>query len=527
MMSLYWLASWASRNARIAIEKASQKTRDQEGMQRSLQSPLDVQLMQACRKNGPVCLTGDWESLFLALPERVLASLSFFVRDVKSGKGRPDELAASIGQTLEGLRKGDGDVRFERVTAPSLSRFQRVLLCHGLSPVGDSILLLADLGRAHRAASAMGLSVEVMLAAVEWQKANRSVQQMTSLAADQAERGLIRCQTQRVNLYSRLGIACTPFAVEQSKLTEISTFYRTLAGELWQGVNLTGSISIDQQRLIKRPLGGGLEEKYREHLKVLRFFARQFNGLDEEYFWYFLNQFYAQLRFRGNSLKVAVESEMRFDQPFEELADALAVWDVPGVEPAADCDGLAVAYLPQYMLGGLRLLPYTPLSLDAMRRDGATIKEDHRLIQERMVSLDGDQSLAEIAGLVAATPLPERNRLAADLASFLLLTARKAGMNVLDEACAACDVTLASVFDAVKENGWRTFEAESRLLQAAEIRSSWRQALDEALTCRHPVSTPLHLVFALFEEPDWTAERTDAVADMARIARAVHRQLSK
>ncbi len=526
-MSLYWLASWASQNARIALERASRKSRNQAGMQRSLMSPLDVQLMQACRKNGPGCLTGDWESLFLALPERILASLSFFVRDVKSGEGKPEQLPANTKDRLEALRTGDGDVRFERLSASSLGASERLLLCHGLSPVGDSVLLLADLGRAHRVASALGLPIEVMLAAVQWQKTNRSVQQLSSLGADEIERGLVRCQAQRVKLYATLGIACTPFAVEQPKLAEISGFYRALAGELWKGVNLTGSISIEHHRLIKRPLTGGLEEKYKDHLSVLRFFAKQFDGLDEEYFWYFLNQFFAQARFRGTSLKIAVESESRFDQPFEELASALSGWQVDGVPSRLGGDGQAVAYLPQYKLGQLRLLPYTPLSLDAMRQEGDAIREDHRQIQARIIGLDGDQSADEIGALINGTPLAERNRLAADLSSFLLLAARKAGMKSLDAAGVDCGLSLATVFGAVTDDGWQTFTHESALTQPGDVRSFWRQSLDAALTYERGQLLPLHLAFSLFEEDDWTSARLDAVVGMARLARSVHRQLSQ
>lgn len=526
MFSLYWLARWAGHNSDATLKKASKKCKDPAGMQRALTAPPSARLMQACRKNGPTCLTGEWESLFLALPERLLASLSYFIGDTKSGNGRPAELPVDIAARLDQLRTSPRDVRFERLRPECLTSIKRVVLCHGLSPVGDSILLLADLGRAHRVSTALALPIEIMLTAVEWQKANRSVKQLTSITTDDVLLGLTLCEARRVALYTKLGIACKPFSLDPAQLERMSTFYRALASELWQ-VNTSGSLSIEQQRTISHPLSDDLEKKHGEHLELLRFFAKQFNGFDHEFFAYFFNQYCSQTSYRGNSLKIAVESELKFDQPFEELTACLASWQSNAKEAIAGPDaGLMVAYLPQYQLGKLRILPYTPVSLDAMKLDDS-IKQDHRQIQARIISLEEDQDETQISDLLNATPLLERNRLAADLTSFLIFCGRKLGIDNLRTAARKAGMSLEDMLLPISSKACALFEQEVSLGDAAAVRSFWSAGVEEALCEEHPQSLPLHLVFSLYEEQDWSTARLTALAKICSLCKLLSTEQSR
>jgi hypothetical protein len=517
MLSLYRLSQWASHNSEVALKKASDACTDRAGMQRALTAPPSTRLMQACRKNGPTGLTGKWESLFFALPERLLASLSYFIGNTKSATGRPAELPADIAVTLEQWRTGGIDPCFDGVRPENLATIESILLCHGLSPVGDSLLLLADLGRAHRVSSALGLPIAVMLTAVDWQKDNRSLLQLPTLSALQAEQALVGCQERRLKLYAKLGISSRPFATDRGRLEEISNFYRTLAGELWQ-VNTTGSLSVDQQRAIAGALPAELELKHKQDLRVLRFFAKQFNGFDPEYFWYFLNQYFAQQEFQGNSLKVAVESEEKFDRNFQELNDCLAIWSESPNNSRADA--LPVVYLPQYKSGTLRILPYTPLSLDVMKQEA--VKQDHRQIHNYIVSLDEDQNVESISKLLAQTPLGERNRLVADLLSFLTLSGQKLGMPAVEKIGAAAGICLASVLSAISAEAAFVFEQELAVTSPERFQTFWAAGLESALTEVQPQLVPLPLASQLFEEQDWHADRTTAFAQLCHLCRAIY-----
>ena len=70
-------------------------------------------------------------------------------------------------------------------------------------------------------------------------------------------------------------------------------------------------------------------------------------------------------------------SERDFDEPFDELDGSFRSWgegDDAAVTTAKTKRSkraqLAAIYLPQYRLGKWELLPYTPLSIDAVSKAG-------------------------------------------------------------------------------------------------------------------------------------------------------------
>ncbi len=541
MISWYWLACWASHNASAAMSKAGEKCKDRIGMCKALSlSPYD-RLMHSCRKNGPTALTGSREALFAALPERMLSSLFYFVGDMRTSFAFSQELPAGISECLRKWRLPGCDVSFANCNAPQLAARKRVLLCHGLSPVGDSILLLADLGRAYRVATALALPVEVMLTDVEWQLANRSIRQLQSISVEAVEQELIACRSRRLNLYTRLGIKSNLFAQRQSSLQVMSTFYQELAARLWQ-VNTSGILSIEQQKAISKQLPCATEEKYRQHLPLLRFLARHFNGFDAEFLWYFFNQYCAQRQFCSDSFKVAVESELRFDSAFAELASCLERWVVekslitettaaradgaPGWEEAArENSGLAAAYLPHYQIAQLKLLPYTPLSLDAMKM-GSAIKQDHKQIKTHIIGLDCEQVVDEIVQLLSSTPLMQRNRLAADLVSFLIFSCRQLGSGTVRGSAQKAGLSMESALAALAPCAVSVFEKEVAGSDSAAVRSCWNAGLEAALGSGNQQALPLHLAFPLFEDHDWGKSQVESLARLCIVARRLYRELS-
>lgn len=524
MISLYWLAQWASNNAQLALQEASTKSANRLAMQKALCSPPPTRLMQACRKNGPRCMLGSWEAIFLALPERMLASASYFVGDTKSAAGRPTCLKANVREQLEELRSGGQDLRFENVSDHVLPGIKRLLLCHGLSAAGDSVLLLAEVGRACRLGSALGLPVEVMLTDSRWQVYNRSLLQLRSLTASDMERALLNCQQQRLKLYANLNMSARTYFVDASKLDKMAQFYRQLAGELWQ-VPTEGCLSIEQRSHISHCLPTHLESKHQLELPLLRFVASHFSGFDREYFWYFFSQFAAQSQFGAESMKIAVESELKFDLPFARLSEAMAAWASNGDKRIAadNAQKLPGVYLPQYRLGTKRMLPYTPLSLDAFDE---SVRADHLQLAECAIMLSCAQSPSFIASLLATTPLADRNRLAADLTSFIAACAKtSAGSAILRHAEKATGVYLSECLSQVDPRAPEVFNQEVSLVNPLSVQSFWLTGLQEALTCEIPPAMPLHLRFNLLEEGDWTADVTLAVAHLCRLARELHAQL--
>src|SRR5262249_3311111 len=113
-----------------------------------------------------------------------------------------------------------------------------------------------------------------------------------------------------------------------------------------------------------------LESALEPHLGILRVIAKQFHTFDAEVFTYFFAQYYAQDDYRGSVIKVAPISEKRFDEPFDKLDAYFRAWGdghstsdiLTGALQTKRTTPLAVAYLPQYVINGLRILPYTPLS---------------------------------------------------------------------------------------------------------------------------------------------------------------------
>jgi hypothetical protein len=154
----------------------------------ALHQPFHEQLLDACIrvKDDPKAAP---KSLFVALPERLLGKIAHV-----TARGRPARLPSETMDVLGRYNEVAKDCRFHNLESKeSLQDIRSVLICHGLSPIGDSVALLAEIGRAFRAAWSTGWDMRVMLADISWMSSNRSIRQFTSLTSEELDTGLRVC----------------------------------------------------------------------------------------------------------------------------------------------------------------------------------------------------------------------------------------------------------------------------------------------------------------------------------------------
>jgi hypothetical protein len=350
---------------------------------------------------------------------------------------------------------------------------REVLLCHGLSPTPDTVLLLADIGRAARISHAMGLGdVHVMLADVSWMRHNRSVLGHFT-DEDEYSNQLRVCQDNRRRIYKALKLRCDVFSISahqgstsisRPSLQSAGALYRELAVALW-GERALGPHDVETKALIGQSFNGmkprnvallptqiqallkfpecasGLENSLRGELKILRSLSELFSSFDGDIFVYYFAQFFAQNSYK-QFLKVAVCSEFKFDSYFDRNYEHFVRFAAEDASAKAPVRGRRnretklplrrYVYLPQYQLGEFELLPYSSLSLDVMKSE-----EPLDGIFKRLILLKdcGDRGarlhLEKIAKVLSLTPLAARNRLVSDLLSFahLLVTRVRAEAN--------------------------------------------------------------------------------------------------
>ena len=274
------------------------------------------------------------EALFLAFPEKLLGKWSFLAfgeqRQARSDDG-PREPAHHAWKVWDALGVETRLKNFAR-TDPAA-----VLLAHGLSAIDDSILLLADIGRAWRAGQALRVPLHVLLADVSWISYNRSLKRF-DLTDHEIEAGLRLCQDRRQRLYEGVGAtvrvhAIVPYqkkgAINSQKLTMIANRYLELAAVLWgdRCVETVAPLGNAELAAIGRPLQvsvaadsplqslsrfpgalAALEKALAPHLSVIRTIAQSFRILSIETLCYFFAQYYAQDDYRGTHVKVAPSS---------------------------------------------------------------------------------------------------------------------------------------------------------------------------------------------------------------------------
>lgn len=571
MLNVFKIAEWARKRARNRISNVKKSDADSPRMYSVVNQTFHERLLDAC-KRVPDDPKGLPDVAFLACPERLLGKLSYLCLDKQKRSWetirteRPEEISDWMVKCLMEYENEEQHTSFSNLRTTEQFRFVKsVLLGHGLSPIGDTILILADIGRAYRASSAMGLEITVMLADISWMSSNRSIRQFETLKDSDIDTGLRVCLDRRTRLYDAMEIAhdiheILPYEkakkISGKKLKQISSRYVELAQTIW-GEGTTSKLERAQVKRIAEPiyrnitttsdelpvylrtLGqfpavlSAMEDALKPHLEILRVIAKQFNSFDEEVFTYFFAQYYAQDGYRGSVLKIAPISERNFDEPFDKLDKYFRAWGeghslgemaVSSYTPP-NTPPLSAAYLPQYAVGNMSILPYAPLSLDALKQE----PKDHELIRKKLMMLDSDIHYNLYAAhelnnaLLKETPLAKRNRLIADLASFLLLCTRRGYEKELIQGCEQIGVgTFDDLLSAFSENLVRIFAREKQATSASEIEDLWLTWFKNTDVEANPDYVPLHLYFLFMDASDWNEEAYSAAASICLLSHMVY-----
>jgi hypothetical protein len=497
-------------------------------------SSFRVHLTEALRRGGDEQSPSTAPvSLFMAFPEKLLAKWYYLAygpqRDEKGDSARHP-----VEAEWRSWDKLGGDAAIVNF-APNL---KAVLVAHGLSAIDDSILLLADLGRAFRASRVLNVPVQVLLAGTNWISYNLSLKKF-DLTEAQIESGLRACQERRLRLCEALRARVTVHeivgyaqkgGISKTKIRTIADRYVELAGIIWGEDNidtpeplLEGSlknigrplqISIGEKSPL-RPLGRfpgalqALEQALKPHLSVVRTMAQRFRLLSLDTFSYYFAQFYAQDGYRGTHLKIAAMSERSFDKPFDELDDSFRSWG-DGHEPEVSGDPrktgrrkrLAAVYLPQYTLGDWELLPYTPLSLTAVAKADGKIDN----LKDRVILLS-DSTLehrTKIEELLRATRVKATaaglNRLLYDVLSFVQAVVIARGWNAVNSTCRKLGQEFDDVLLRINKSlpQFSSIECEESAV-FGDLCLSWLDAIDRDSP---PDYVPCHILLATLTEAD-------------------------
>ena len=233
------------------IERASKgKKVDIARIKRRQNELYHVRLTRAClgiSQNSE--LNDSLYSLAVALPEGLMSKMHFMgwgdARKQKKLDSKPPELLKSYFNDFASFYNAANAPRIiERIKNKEINK---CLICHGLSPASDTILLLAELGRSIRLSKALGLdSIEILLADISWIKYNRSIGQKFD-RGDFLDK-LRVCIDKRKRLYHALGIRYTTFGItdygeskthiKKNNIMQTAKKYRELSSVLWGDICL-------------------------------------------------------------------------------------------------------------------------------------------------------------------------------------------------------------------------------------------------------------------------------------------------
>lgn len=502
------------------------------------------------------------EALFLAFPEKLFGKWHHLAfgpqRDAREAAPKPSS-NADVWHSWDSLSSSTRITNF----AGTQPRF--VLLAHGLSPIDDSVLLLADIGRAFRAARALNVPLRVLLADISWISYNRSLRRF-DLDDATIETGLRSCQDRRPRLYEGVGAEVKlheilPYerkgAISAHKIQMIAKHYLDLTAKLWgeDKVNTSDPLGNADVATIGRPLQSSigsdsplrflagfpgtlpaLEKALAPHLNIVRTLGQRFRILSVDTFSYYFAQYYAQNEYRGTHVKVAPVSERNFDEPYDELDDSFRSWG-DGHEPTVSPEKsgqtrrrrLAAVYLPQYIMGDWELLPYSPLSLGAIPRSsgssGSVANVRERVILTSDCASEQQPKIETILRLtLARAGVTQLNRLVADVLSFLQATVCARGQGTVDAACRRINGELEQMFTGLHPQLTKCFFIECE--ESASISDLWLSWLDAIERDSNLDYTPCHLLVASMTAEDWTDERFRAASVLLRTANRIACDLS-
>jgi hypothetical protein len=520
--------------------------------------PFHDQLIDALRRSrddaaGPQSVP---PSLYLALPERLFGRW-FYLAYGQQRHSAPGSPTDTVDRNVETWKRWDPHGMTTKLRNFTAKKLRGIFVAHGLSPTADTTLLLADLGRAFRISRALELPIHVLLADVSWMSHNRSVRKL-GFSDQELESGLMACLDRRLRLYSALGLTCKVHqiltyekvgAIHEEKIRLIARRYEALIHLLW-GPSFTDETklldknqlaqldrqlpdSLDENsslRALAQFPGGlqGLDRALFPHLEIVRAVAKRFRTLTPDTFSYYFAQYYAQVGYRDWHLKVCPESELDFDEPFDDLDPCFKAWGeghVPQIVVRTKLDRrrplLAGIYLPQYRLADWAVLPYTPVSLDAVAHSGGKLQA----IGENVILMtDADASarakLYSIAERTLASDLTQWNRFCADLLSLLHLILKRHGRSTFDDMAEALgwkglDHLVDSIVPGLSTSLAMEAEPETRW---GDLWLTWLRSLEGEKGIGY---TPSHILVAAMTDEDWVDMSKQASVDFVILINAV------
>jgi hypothetical protein len=544
MINLTTVIEHSQERFRKEVENAeAAKGIDRARLHRRINETYFTRLTRACLLIAPNKELSDLcYSMCVACPELLFSKMYY----LGWGQGRkqksPDQEAPNLLKSYNNLFSEDTDVAsFHDLLSflkaqPSVSS----LICHGLSPISDTLLLLADIGRNIRISHALGvMRFNVMLADVSWIKHNRSINQRMS--KKEFLNGLRICLDKRKRLYRALEFEYKVFGINnfgreelninRTALEKLTKEFRQLARVLWGekslsshdpqmkkliGKRFTGmtnqektQLSPDIATLISyENLAVSLEKELESQLTILRTISDLFSTFDAEIFFYYFAQFFAQQKYSWY-IKIAPMSEIKFDEPFEtQTKHFLSVMSGGGGQGAAgsnrkdkragktnkkDSKSWFEIYLPQYKLGNYELLPYTSISGDVLKNDIAIDK-----FQSSTVLLEDsyEDKIDKVIGVITETPTPYLNRIVSDLLSFIHYLINR---SAITDRVRSLEEYLFKLEPHIAE---QIFSRDDTPVNYPSIFADWLKAIDDEAAI-----PPFHVIPYLWEERDWDKER--------------------
>lgn len=538
----------ASKNAKTPMQRSAQII--QQG------SSFRVHLFESLRRSGDERTSPSPapDALFLAFPEKLLGKWHHLAYGPLRQSKQP---APSPSKDVDAWGMWDSVASKTKIANFVTTQPRAVLLAHGLAAIEDSVLLLADIGRASRAARSIDVPLRVLLADLSWISYNRSLKRF-DLTDQDIENGLRSCQAMRQRLYDGVGInakvhAIVPYskkgAISAQKIQMIAGHYLKLASNLWGSEKIDTQTPLNNSDLaaigkqLQTSLGGesplqflasfpgalnALEVALSRHLNVVRAIAQRFRVLSADTFSYYFAQYYAQDEYRGTHVKIAPESERDFDEPYDELDDSFRLWGDghdPVVTPRKTAQAkrrrMAAVYLPQYAIGDWALLPYSPLSLDAVVKSGGNVDA----VRERVILLSDrtKEQQPKVESLLRLTlersGLVSLNRLVADILSFVQAVIIARGRGAADAAFrrvgGELDTQLSLLHETLPE--CVAIECEKNA-STSKLWSSWLDAIGRQAPIEY---MPCHLLLSCLSLEDWSDERFKAASILCLAASRV------
>ncbi len=544
MISLSTVIEYSQDRFRKEVESAeTAKGVDPARLHRRINETYFTRLTRACLLVAPNKELSDLcYSMCVACPE-LLFSKMYCLGWGQGGKQKnPDQEAPNLLKSYNNFFGEDPDVASFHNLLSFLKTQSSVssLICHGLSPISDTLLLLADIGRNMRISHAIGIQqFDVMLADVSWIKHNRSINKRMS-KKDFLD-GLRICLDKRKRLYRALDFNYKVFGINnfgreelninRKALEKLTKEFRDLAKVLWGekslsshdsqmkkliGKRFNGMTNLDRAQLSAdiatlisyENLAVSLEKELESQLTILRTISDLFSTFDEEIFFYYFAQFFAQQHYNGY-IKIAPISEIKFDKPFEtqtkhflsvmassrgqDTPESNRVYKKSRKTHKNDSKSWFDMYLPQYKLGNYELLPYTSISGDVLKKDITVDK-----FQSSTVLLEDsyEDKLDKVIGVITETPTPNLNRIVSDLLSFIHYLINRPSVS---ERIRSLEPYLSKLEPDISE---QIFSRDDTPVNYPSIFADWLKAIDDEAAI-----SPFHIIPYLWEEVDWGKER--------------------